>query len=68
VLFRSAAELKIKDDAAILKIEEMITRAIYQGLSARKRAINDFLVSGGGEPVRDNIPEEKPKKRAKKKT
>lgn len=61
-----AAEAKIKDETVILKIEDIITKAVYQGLAAEKRAINDFLLSGGGEPVRDNLPEEKPKKRAKK--
>jgi hypothetical protein len=61
-----AAEAKIKDDALVLKIEDVITKSIYQGLSAAKRAINDFLTSGGGEPIRDDIPEPKPKKRTKK--
>ncbi|MDR1174097.1 MAG: hypothetical protein LBK83_01335 [Treponema sp.] len=54
-----AAEAKIKDDAIILRIEDIITKAVYQGLAAEKRAINDFLIPGGGEPIQDAIPEKK---------
>jgi hypothetical protein len=61
-----AAKCGIKSDAQILKIEEIITDHIYQGLSAQKRKINDFLLAHNGEAIQDDISETEKKKSRKK--
>ena len=51
-----AAELKIKTDVERLKIEELVTKDTYQALSAIKREINDFLISLKSDPIADDPP------------
>ncbi|MDR0475568.1 MAG: hypothetical protein LBH43_18080 [Treponema sp.] len=62
-----AAETGIKSDEVKLRIEEIITQAIYQGITAEKRIINDFLLSFSEMPITDTVMESKPKTRQPKK-
>ena len=58
-----AAEVGIKSDAERLKIEELITKDTYQALSAIKREINDFLEYLKADPIIDEQPPVKKRKR-----
>jgi hypothetical protein len=64
-----AAEYKLSDNTARLRVQEIMDDELYAALSGIKREINDFLRHCAVEPlaVSDPTPPPKPKKRTAKK-
>jgi hypothetical protein len=59
-----AAEYKLSDSAARIRVQEIMDDELYAALSGIKREINGFLRNCAAEPLPENSPPPKPKRRA----
>jgi ATP-dependent exoDNAse (exonuclease V) beta subunit len=62
-----AAEYKLEDAAARVRVQEIMDDELYAALAGIKREINDFLRRCAAEPITESAPPPKPTRKAEKK-